>query len=70
MISVMKWLGNAFLIAGLWKLGDGWRHAYWLTILGEVCYIVVSLNDFPLAFICGLFAVVSFRNWYIWRDNG
>ena len=68
MISLLGWIGNVFLIWGIWEIGNKRRFAHLLTIIGEVAWIVKSLalQQYDLAVICAVFAVLAGRCWVKW----
>jgi hypothetical protein len=65
----MGWIGNIFLIIGLWLIGYKKRVAFIFTIIGESIWIYYSINSnqLDLAFICLLFAILAGRNFFMWR---
>lgn len=65
----MGWVGNAFIVSGSWCLGNKWRHAFLLSIVGECFWIVQALKQgqTDLAFICVVFCVLALRNWLKWQ---
>lgn len=64
----MGWFGNAFLIVGLWYLHPRRRWPFLMTAVGESIWTVrsVCLGYIDMAFICGLFAYLSVRNFRRW----
>ena len=73
MAGVLGWIGNFFIVIGLWKIGDKWRHAFLFSIFGELAWITKSLTiekpDYALATICAVFCVMAFRNWVKWGKD-
>lgn len=63
------WIGNIFIVGGLWGIGNKVRNAFLLSILGELCYIVRSYRtkDWPLFAVCWVFALMAARGWWKWR---
>lgn len=70
MIQALGWFANAILVAGLWKIGDKWKPAFILTFIGESMwtYKAVVENNWDLAVICFIFAVVAIRNLITWQN--
>ena len=64
----MGWVGNIFLITGLWLVGDKKRIAFVFSVIGETIWIVYSLKKemYDLAFICVIFALLAVRSWFKW----
>ena len=71
MTSILGWVGNFFIVIGLWKIGDKWRHAFLFSIVGETAWIAKSVvvQDWALATICLVFNVMAFRNWVKWGKD-
>jgi hypothetical protein len=67
----MGWLGNIFIIIGLWLAGDKNKSAFIFSIIGESVWVVYSLLNkmYDLAFVCAVFAIVAVRNWYKWNKE-
>lgn len=63
------WIGNIFIIGGLWGIGNKVRNAFLLSIIGELCYIIRSYRakDWPLFAVCWVFALMAARGWWKWR---
>lgn len=69
--ELLGWLGNIFIVIGLWKIADKWRNAFLFSIVGESAWIAKSLitQDYALAFICTVFNIMAFRSYIKWgRD--
>ena len=69
----MGWIGNIFIILGLWFVGNKKRWAFILSVIGETCWIIHSflIQMYDLAIICIVFALLAARSWYKWgKDNG
>lgn len=71
MATALGWIGNCFLVIGLWKIGDKWRNAFLFTIVGETAWAAksVMVQDWALATICLVFNVMAGINWYKWGKN-
>jgi len=64
----MDWIGNVFIVVGLWHIGNKKRWAFLFSVAGEICWIVYSLTIglYSLAVICTVFAVLAIRSYYKW----
>lgn len=64
----MGWVGNVFLIIGLWLVGDKARKAFIFSVIGESIWIYYAMDKkmYDLAFICVIFALLALRNWIKW----
>ena len=65
------WIGNAFIVIGLWKIADKWRSAFLFSIIGESCWMVNAFmkQDWALFSICAVFNVMALRSYVKWgRD--
>lgn len=65
---MLGWIGNAFIVAGLWGVGNKRRGAFILTGIGEVIWVVRAIlqPDYALAAICIVFAVLAVRSYVRW----
>lgn len=70
MISLLGWIGNIFLVWGIWEIGNKRRFAHLLTIVGEASWIVksVALAQYDLACICFVFLILAARCWIKWGE--
>ena len=61
----MGWLGNIFIVFGLWYIGNQKRWAFLLTTVGEIIWVLHSYlgGQTDLMVICALFAILQFRSW-------
>lgn len=68
MIGVLGWIGNVFLLWGIWEIGNKRRFAHLLTIVGETAWIIKSImvGQWDLAVICVIFGVLAARCWIKW----
>ena len=66
--TLIAWLGNACLFAGVYLAGRKWRHAFGFTFVGDVLWLVESVNIGRLDWFlpCFVFAALAARNWYCW----
>jgi hypothetical protein len=71
MIAYLGYLGDVFLVWGVWQMGNRQRYAHLVTVVGELCWIVMSLarGEYELTFICVLFAALAFRAWIKWAPE-
>jgi hypothetical protein len=71
MISALTWVGNAFIVTGLYKIADKWRHAFLFSIAGETCWMLASYarSDWALLSICGVFNIMALRSWIKWGQD-
>lgn len=67
---MISWIGNLFIILGLWYIGDRKRFAFVFSIIGETIWLVYAcyIHMWSMAFICGVFAVLAVRNWFKWNQ--
>lgn len=69
---MLGWIGNVFIVAGLWGIGNKARSAFLLSIVGECLWIANALTkagsaDWALASICAVFALMAVRSYVKWR---
>lgn len=64
----LDWVGNIFLILGMWLVGDKIREAFIFAFIGELLwtYYAWKKKEYGLVFICIIFAILAARNWYRW----
>jgi len=64
----MGWVGNVFLVLGLWLVGDKKRSAFIFSCIGETIWVFHALSRqmYDLAFICVIFALLAIRSWFKW----
>lgn len=69
---VLQWIGNVFIVIGLWNMGKKKWWAFAFSIVGEAAWIIFSVRTrlWSLAFICIVFAALAARNLYLWRRDG
>ena len=67
----MLWIANILILIGLWLVGYKWRHAFLFSIAGEALYSWMSYKtgQTELCFICVVFCVLAFRNWWKWGND-
>jgi hypothetical protein len=68
LITLISWIGNVFIVAGLWFVGGKKRWAWYFSMAGESLWIAFSLFShlWSLAFICAVFLAMAIRNWIVW----
>ena len=64
----LDWVGNIFLILGMWLVGDKAREAFIFAFIGEFLWVYYAWKkkEWALVFICVIFALLAARNWFIW----
>jgi len=64
----MDWIGNVFIVVGLWYIGNKKRWAFLFSIAGETAWIIYSLSIglYSLAFICTIFGTLALRSYIKW----
>lgn len=69
---MIGWIGNVFIVIGLYKIADKWRHAFLFSIAGESCWMVNSYfrADWALFSICAVFNVMALRSFVKWGRSG
>lgn len=67
----LDWIGNIFIIVGLWGIGNKSRNAFLFSAIGEVIYIIYAVLSglYGLGFICMVFATIAIRNYQKWGDD-
>ena len=67
---MLGWLGNLFIVAGLWGVGNKNRGAFILSVVGESLWVANALSktpvDWALASICVVFGGMAVRSWVKW----
>ena len=64
----MGWVANGIIAFGLWNIAAKRRWAFLCTTFGELLWIAHSYSQaqWDLLVICGVFAVLQFRSWWVW----
>jgi hypothetical protein len=64
----MNWIGNIFIILGLWSVGNKSRNGFLYSLIGESFWMIWSIHEkqWALAFITAVFAGIATRNWFKW----
>jgi hypothetical protein len=70
-IDLLGWLGNIFIVAGLWGIGSKRQGAFLFSILGEALYIGRSyiVADWALFAVCWVFLLMAARGYILWRKS-
>jgi hypothetical protein len=68
---MLAWVGNFFIVLGLWQIGNKKRYAFILSLLGESAWVgyAMVIRMYSLAFICLIFAVLALRNYIKWGET-
>ncbi len=69
---MIGWIGNIFLLVGVYYIGNKQKVGFLLTAFGEIIWIAysVTISLWSLVAACVLFFGMSLRNWYKWyRDE-
>ena len=66
---IVGWIANVFLIVGLVLIGRKWKHAFVLTVVGEVLWTIESIRIGrpDMIFLCVVFAGLAGLNWWKWN---
>lgn len=66
---MLGWVGNIFIVTGLWLIGNKARKAFYFSIVGESCWIINALirHDLALATICIVFLLAAIRGLIKWE---
>lgn len=70
-MNLIPWIGNLFIVLGLWKLGSKNRKAFIFSMLGEATWVLyaTSIRMWPMAFICVVFFTLAARNFVVWGQE-
>jgi hypothetical protein len=65
---MLGWIGNLFIVIGLWGVGNKWRPAFLFNMLGESFYIWRSyiVGDWALFAVCWIFMFMAGRAYWKW----
>lgn len=65
---MLGWIGNLFIVVGLWKVGNRVRHGFIASGVGELFWIANAhiRRDWALASICTIFFLMAIRGWVKW----
>ena len=66
--QLMGWIGNVILVLGLWLVGNKKRSCFLYTVVGETIWSAYAVHNqqWDLATICALFAMLALRNFIKW----
>jgi hypothetical protein len=66
----LGWLGDAFLVFGMYELGNKRRNGFLASIIGEFLWILAasSRHQWDLVAICVIFAVMAAKGFYTWGN--
>lgn len=67
---MLAWIGNIFLVLGLYGVGNRVRRAFLAYIVGEACWVIqaTSKHDWALASICAVFLLMAIRSYVKWGE--
>lgn len=65
------WLGNVFIVVGLWMVGNKNRNCFLWTMAGEAAYAahVYLRRDWAILAAVGIFFFMALRNYIKWGEN-
>ena len=65
---MLGWIGNLFIVVGLWGVGNKNRNAFLSSIAGESLWIANSYlrKDWALTSICVVFFLMAVRGYIKW----
>lgn len=65
---IIGWLGNVFIVIGLYGIGNRWRPAFIFSVLGELCWIYKAgcMHLWDLLAMCLIFAALAIRSYFKW----
>ena len=65
---MLGWIGNVFIVVGLWGVGNKSRRAFLASIVGESFWILNATlrHDSALTAICVVFLVMAIRGYIKW----
>lgn len=69
---MLGWIGNLFIVAGLWGVGNKRRGAFGFSVAGEILWTgnAALRHDWALATICVVFSVLAVRSYIKWGQDG
>ncbi len=67
-MTIMGWVGNAFLIAGLYTMSPKRRWPFLLSLAGDGVWLAVSVYRWSpdLMFLCSVFCGLAVYNYAKW----
>jgi len=71
MMLLLSWVGNVFIVFGLWHQAKQVWWAYVFSIAGEALWITYALSAhlWSLALICTVFGGLALRSMIMWRKQ-
>ena len=65
---MLGWIGNVFIVVGLWRIGNKVRSAFLFSIVGESCWTANAYlhGDWALVSICTIFNLMAVRSYIKW----
>lgn len=65
---MLGWIGNVFIVLGLWGVGNRARNAFLLSAAGEAFWIANAglRGDWALGSICVVFFLMALRSYVKW----
>lgn len=68
---MLAWIGNVFIVIGLWGVGNKSRNAFIPSIIGEAAWITHAYlrSDWALAAICVVFCAMAVRSYIKWGQE-
>jgi hypothetical protein len=68
--EILQWVGDVFIIAGVWYVGEKKRFAFLLSMIGNGLWLVYCTRAqmLQLGILASVFIWLSFRNWQMWRE--
>lgn len=71
MLTTLSWIANAFIITGLYLVGNKKRGAFLYTITGETLWLVAAIGWqlWSMAFVCAIFVGLAVRNYIKWKPT-
>ena len=67
----MGWLGNIFLVVGIWLIGCKLRVGFLFALVGELWWTLYArrTDQWSLLFICVVFDVIYVINYWKWGKD-
>ena len=68
---MLGWIGNIFIVVGLWGVGNKNRNAFLFSIAGESAWIANAYlrSDWALTSICIVFLLMAVRGYIKWGQS-
>lgn len=67
----ISWLGNLFIVLGLWYQAKKHWWAFLFSVVGESLWIAyaITAHIWSLAVVCAIFAILAIRAMVAWRNE-